>query len=132
VDIRDLHGQPVILFERDQATRKLIDRIFKRHAVAVKPVMEQDNIETMKRGIEANIGLSILPEPSVVQELRAGTLVGRPFRGKPLYRPVGIVYRKGKVFSEPVKRLLDLLREPPGRLGDEPPITVVARPAEPL
>lgn len=112
ISIRSLQGQPVILFEPDQATRKLIEGILKRYGVTVKPVMEQDNIETMKRGIEANIGLSILPEPAVAQELSTQSLVARSFAEEELYRPVGIIYRKGKLFTEPVKRLLALLKEP--------------------
>lgn len=120
VSIKSLQDQPVILFEPDQATRKLIDAILKRYGVTVKPVMELDNIETIKRGIEANIGLSILPEPAISQELRSESLVARPFVEEQPYRPVGIIYRKGKVFAEPAKRLLAMLKQPPDKL-DQPP-----------
>jgi len=112
VPIKLLQSQPMILFERDQATRKLIEAILKRNGVTVKPVMEQDNIEIMKRGIEANIGISVLPEPAVVQELAEKRLVAKPFTAQKFYRPVGIIYRKGRDFSQPVKRMLQLLQEP--------------------
>ena len=118
VPLQALQDQPMILFERDQATRKLIEAILRRNNVTVKPVMEQDNIETMKRGIEANIGLSILPEPALGQELASKTIVTRPFADRDLYRPVGIVYRKGRVFSEPVKRILELLKEPVDKIDE--------------
>jgi len=112
VSIKSLQLQPMILFEKDQFTRKLIDRILKNYGVTIKPVMELDNIETMKRGIEANVGLSILPEPAVMQEIKNGTLVAKAFAEEEFYRSVGAVFRKGKVFSEPVIRFMDLLREP--------------------
>ncbi len=116
VSIKSLQLQPIILFEKDQFTRKLIDDIFRKYGVMIKPVMELDNIETMKRGIEAKVGLGILPEPSIYQELLMGTLTVRPFSEKEFFRPVGIVYRKGKVFSEPVKRFLDLLKQSPDKI----------------
>lgn len=112
VSIKALQLQPMILFERDQPTRKLIDAFLRRHGITIKPVMEQDNIETMKRGIEANVGLSLLPEPAIMTEVAARTIVARPLAEEEAYRPVGIIYRKGRDFSEPVKRMLQLLKEP--------------------
>lgn len=116
VPIAALQHQPMIHFERDQATRKLIEDILRHHHVTVKSVMEQDNIETMKRGIEADIGVSLLPEPALAQELAAGTLVAKPLAGQGLYRPVGIIFRKGRDVSEPVKRMLQLLKEPADKI----------------
>jgi LysR family transcriptional regulator, transcriptional activator of the cysJI operon len=113
VSIKSLQLQPMILFEKDQSTRKLIDKILRNYGVTIKPVMELDNVETMKRGIEAGVGLSILPEPAVMQEVKSGALVARPFTEEEFFRPVGAVFRKGKVFPEPVRRFLDLLREQP-------------------
>lgn len=116
VSIKDLQMQPAILFERDQPTRKLIDEIFKRYDVKVRPVMELDNIETMKRGIEANVGLSILPEAAVRQEVSGGSLMTREFKEENFSRPVGAVYRRGKTLTEPVRRLLELLSVPIDKL----------------
>jgi len=112
VPIKALQLQPFIHFERDQSTRKLIDKIFRTYGITVKSVMELDNIETMKRGIEANVGLSILPEPAIMQEIKAETLVARPCVEEEFHRTVGAVFRKGKIFSEPMRRFMDLLREP--------------------
>ncbi|NLE29315.1 MAG: LysR family transcriptional regulator [Phycisphaerae bacterium] len=112
VPIKSIELQPFIHFEKDQPTRKLIDKIFRQYDITVKSIMELDNIETMKRGIEANVGLSILPEPAIKQELQAGTLIARPLAEEDFSRTVGIVFRKGKVFSEPVTRFVNLLKKP--------------------
>jgi DNA-binding transcriptional LysR family regulator len=112
VPIKSLELQPFIHFEKDQPTRKLIDKILRQYNVTVKPTMELDNVETMKRGIEANVGLSILPEPAIKQELQGGTLVARPIAEEDFSRIVGVVYRKGKIFSEPVTRFVNLLKKP--------------------
>ena len=73
-----LHGQPFIGFDRDIPTRRLVDRLLRRNGVRVSYVMELDNIETIKRSVEAGLGLSLLPAPTLVAEIRARTLVGRP------------------------------------------------------
>jgi hypothetical protein len=40
--------------------------------------MAFDNIETLKRAIEIDAGVSLLPEPTMVREVQFGTLVARP------------------------------------------------------
>ena len=111
----------MIHFEQDQATRKLIEGILRRNGVTVKPVMEQDNIETMKRGVEANIGISILPEASIARESETKTLLSRSFAEKEILRPVGIIFRKGRILSEPVKRLLAMLKQAPDTEAEHEP-----------
>ena len=61
-------GQKFIAFEADIPTRKAIDKILRGHNVAVKIAMEFDNIETVKRAVEIDAGISIVPERTVVQE----------------------------------------------------------------
>jgi DNA-binding transcriptional LysR family regulator len=112
VPISALQLQPFIHFEKDQPTRKLIDKMLRQYKVTVKSIMELDNVETMKRAIEANVGISILPEPAIFQELKTGSLVARPLEEEDFCRTVGAVYRKGKILSEPVTRFLALMRKP--------------------
>src|SRR5258705_2690435 len=73
-----LDGQPFIGFDRDIPTRRLIDGLLRRHAVRVSYTMELDNIETIKRSVEAGLGLSLPPPPPPVAEGGAGAPVGRP------------------------------------------------------
>src|SRR6266550_4093588 len=80
-----LDGQPFIGFDRDIPTRRLIDGLLRRHGVRASYTMELDNIETIKRSVEAGLGVSLLPAPTLVAEVRARTLVTRspvegPFR----------------------------------------------------
>ena len=43
--------------------------------------MEFDNTETIKRAVEIDAGVSLLPEPTVDREVAAGALVARPLAG---------------------------------------------------
>jgi LysR family transcriptional regulator, transcriptional activator of the cysJI operon len=104
-----LDGQPFIGFDRDIPTRRLVDRLLRRHRVRVTYVMELDNIETIKRSVEAGLGLSLLPAPTLAGEIRARTLVGRPPSEGPFYRAIGALYRRTREQSPAARALLTLL-----------------------
>lgn len=107
--LRQLAGEPFIGFERDIPTRKTIDRVLKSHGVGVKTVMEFDNIETIKRSVEVGSGVSILPETTVVNEVKSGMLVKRDFAEGPFTRTVAIVHRRGIVLSAAAREFVKLM-----------------------
>jgi LysR family transcriptional regulator, transcriptional activator of the cysJI operon len=65
---------------------KATDKILKSHNVSVQIEMEFDNIETVKRAVEIDAGISIVPQFTIAQEtakktltpLLRGVAVGRP------------------------------------------------------
>lgn len=87
-----LRGERFIAFDRDIPTRRMVDRFLRARHVTVVIAMELDNIETIKRSVEAGLGLSILPRPALENEIKAGTLVARSLGS--LQRPLGIIYRR--------------------------------------
>ncbi|MCK6526182.1 LysR family transcriptional regulator [Myxococcota bacterium] len=109
VPVEALDGQRMIGFEGDIPTRRAIDEHLERWGVSVEIVSEYDNIETIKRVIELGSAFSILPEPTLVREVAAGTLVGRPLRGVGFLRDLGVVYRRSRPLGDAAGRLLDVL-----------------------
>lgn len=109
VPVKALAGESFIAFDRDIPTRKAIDAILRRHRARVVYTMEFDNIETIKRSVEAGIGVSVLPAKAVENEARIGTLITRPFSEGPFYRDVGILVRRGRELSAPAKAFVELL-----------------------
>jgi DNA-binding transcriptional LysR family regulator len=99
ISIQELAGEEFVAFERDIPTRKTIDRILKQHKVVVNYVMEFDNIETIKRSVEVGVGLSILPETAIANEVKNRLMAALDFSEGTFTRPLGIIHRKGKVFS---------------------------------
>lgn len=110
VSPKRLSGQRFIAFERGLVIRQRIDRYLHDHGVTVDIVHEFDNIETIKKGIEAGAGVAILPEPMLRQEARAGTLRAVKLEGEPLIRPLGIIHRRGSDLSLAARGFIDLLR----------------------
>jgi DNA-binding transcriptional LysR family regulator len=79
--------------------------------------MELDNIETIKRSVEAGLGLSLLPAPTLVAEVRARTLVARPPAEGPFHRPIGVIHRRTRELSAAGRAFLALLTAELGSLG---------------
>lgn len=109
VKTAELNGTDFVLFERDTPTRKATDRILKAHGVEVKKVAEFDNIETIKRAVQVGFGLAILPQPSVVDELKNGQLAVVKLAEKEWTRPVGVIYRSDRNLSLAAKKFVQLL-----------------------
>jgi len=104
-----LAEQRFIAFDRDIPTRRLVDRFLRGARTSVTITMELDNIETIKRSVEAGLGISILPRSALENEVKAGTLLARPFATARLTRPIGIIYRRGREQSAAVRAFLETL-----------------------
>lgn len=115
VTLRDLDGEKFIAFGPDLPTRKVIDRYFREHGVAIKQAVEFDNIETVKRAVEIENGISIVPENTIVQELENGTLAAAEIREPEMWRPLGILLKRNRVRSSAQKEFVALLQKGPER-----------------
>jgi len=110
VQLRELAGQKFIGFEPDIPTRKAIDKILKDQQVMVQHVMEFDNIETVKRAVEIDAGISIVPQGTIIQEVVKQTLVEVELSDGEFYRPLAALYKKDKVLSPAMKQFLAILK----------------------
>jgi DNA-binding transcriptional LysR family regulator len=109
VDLRVLANLRFIGFEPDIPSRKAVDAVFRECRFEVEPVMEFDNIETVKRAVEIDAGVAIVPSATVVQEVQQGTLAMVPFKGRVFNRPLAILHRKGRVLTPAMRKLLETL-----------------------
>jgi molybdate transport repressor ModE-like protein len=120
ISIKKLHGEKFVGFERDVATRRALDRVFRHHNVKVNYVMEVDNVETIKRVVEIGSGVSIVPEPATVQEVKSETLKAIQVADETLMRPLGIISKRGRRFTPAAQEFIDFLKEkaPRGAIGE--------------
>jgi DNA-binding transcriptional LysR family regulator len=111
IKIKALSGQKFINYERDIPTRKALDKIFKQHRVTVDQVMQFDNIETVKRAVEIDSGVAIVPLETISQEIANETLKAVELENGAYSRALAVIYKKNKVLSPAIKQFIALLKE---------------------
>lgn len=111
IKLKAITDQKFIGFEPDIPTRKAIDKVLKDQNIDVKTVMEFDNIETVKRAVEIDAGVSIVPLGTISQEISKQTLAAVAIEDAELFRPLAAIYKKGKVLSPAMKQFINILRE---------------------
>ncbi len=111
VKLKQLVEQKVIGFEPDIPTRKALDKILREYGVDVKHVMEFDNVETVKRAVEIDAGVSVVPLGTVTQEVAKQTLAAVEIEDGEFFRPLAAIYKKNKVLSPAMKQFLAILKD---------------------
>jgi DNA-binding transcriptional LysR family regulator len=111
IKLRSIADQKFVGFEPDIPTRKALDKVLKDLNVEVKTVMEFDNIETVKRAVEIDAGVSIVPQGTISQEVSKQTLAAVAIEDAELYRPLAAIYKKGKVLSPAMRQFINILKE---------------------
>lgn len=125
VPLSALEGERFIAFDPDLPTHREVDRKLRAAKVKVKTILEFDNIETVKRAVEVENGLSIVPETTVRNEVQSGRLVAIDFEGGSLWRPLGALIRRSARISPALREFLLLLEN----TEYQDPAALAARPA---
>ena len=117
VTIRDLNGEPFVAFDEDLTIRRELDRHLRNRGVEVNVVAQFDNIQSIKEAVALGTGISILPEQTMRAEVRSRRLVSIELDTPEFVRPVGIVYRRRKVFTKVGREFLELVMESGALVG---------------
>lgn len=108
-----LDGLPFIAFDVDLPVRRAIDRTLRRHGARPRARLAFDNIETIKQAVLAGEGVSILPLPTVREEVRRRRLAAirlvLPGGGR-LMRPIGVIHRRAAALPPAAGAFLETLR----------------------
>jgi LysR family transcriptional regulator, transcriptional activator of the cysJI operon len=110
VRLRELAGQKFISFDPDIPTRRAIDKILREQNVDVTHAMEFDNIETVKRAVEIEAGIAIVPQSTITQEVAKQTLAEVKLEDADFYRPLAAIYKKNKVLSPAMRQFVSVLK----------------------
>jgi LysR family transcriptional regulator, transcriptional activator of the cysJI operon len=111
IRLKNIAGQKFVGFEPDIPTRKALDKILREHDVEVHNVMEFDNIETVKRAVEIDAGVSIVPSGTIQQEISKQTLASVGLDDADFFRPLAAIYKKNKVLSPAMRQFLTILKD---------------------
>ena len=106
-----LAGEKLILGERGGNTRRLIDQFFAQTGVTPKVIMELSRLAAIKRMVEEDMGVGIVPLQSVREEVEKGTLVRWWIEGAQINWQLGVARLVGGYESPIHQKFLQLCRE---------------------
>ena len=106
-----LAGEKLILGERGGNTRRLIDQFFAQAGVTLKVGMELSRLAAIKRMVEEDMGVGIVPLQSVQEEVKTGVLVRWWIEGAQINWQLGVVRLVGGYESPIHQKFLQLCRE---------------------
>lgn len=110
-----LCGEPLVLPSPGLRVRDEINRFLSSHPCELKIAAEFDNLESIKRAVEVDEGIALLPETVFVSECTSGTLCRVRLEGTssepPLIRPLGIISPRDSLLSEAAEGFMQLLKE---------------------
>ena len=103
----ELATPPFIASHKESATRQAIERRLDAAGVRLNIVMEMENIEMIKKAVEANLGISIMSGFAIQQEIQTGRLKALRVAKIPLNRQLYVARYKGKRLSKAAEAFLD-------------------------
>jgi DNA-binding transcriptional LysR family regulator len=74
VGIADVGTEQLILFDRTSSYYEITQAAFLAAGVALRGMMELDNIEAAKKMVERGLGVALLPRTAITREVAAGVL----------------------------------------------------------
>lgn len=106
-----LSSEKLILGERGGNTRRLIDQFFAQAGVTPNVAMELSRLAAIKRMVEEDMGVGIVPLQSVQEEVGKGTLVRWWIEGAQINWQLGLARLVGGYESPIQLKFLQLCRE---------------------
>ena len=116
-----LAGEKLILGERGGNTRRLIDQFFAHAGVTLKIAMELSRLAAIKRMVEEEMGVGIVPLQSVREEVAKGTVVRWWIEGAQINWQLGVARLVGGYESPIHQKFLELCRKHFGKPATNPP-----------
>jgi len=94
VTMEDVAGEPVVAHNDPSPARERVLRLFEQHHIALKMVIALPSLDGIKRAVELELGVALLPRRCAITEIASGRLVAIPVAGISRKRQVTLVCRK--------------------------------------
>lgn len=107
---RQLLHEPIILREVSSGTRRAMEAYLNRLGVPVRSlnlVAQIDNTEAIKSSVSRGIGVSVVSELTVREELESGKLISFDLDSGGLFRSIYLCWRKDMMLTSVEKKFVD-------------------------
>ncbi|PIR17664.1 MAG: hypothetical protein COX62_07530 [Deltaproteobacteria bacterium CG_4_10_14_0_2_um_filter_43_8] len=100
---------PFILFPQSSMTRSLVDEAMAKQRIVPNILLETIKVSAIVAFVEAGLGISIVPNYSVLRDIQLGRIVELPIRTS-VKRRVGVAFRKDRPLSSSTINFIQCLR----------------------
>ncbi|MBN1381079.1 MAG: LysR family transcriptional regulator [Deltaproteobacteria bacterium] len=107
---QDLAAHPLLLLDHGSNTRTYIDRRFRDASLKPQIIMELGSIEVIKKLVQLQFGISIVPLIALQTEIEQGTLKALRVFKKSECRTLGIIYPERGIHSLAARIFIEMLR----------------------
>ncbi|GKU80497.1 LysR family transcriptional regulator [Paenibacillus sp. L3-i20] len=107
--LEDLVNETMILKPSKSATRDYLEGEFRKHGFDFPKYMEISSLEAIKQSVIHGLGISVVSDLAIKQEIENGLLVEVPVKGVEFQRGVMYVYRRGTHLSPAATEFIALL-----------------------
>jgi DNA-binding transcriptional LysR family regulator len=108
----------VLLLPRQGKTRTRLNTWLEAVEDDLSVSMELDSTEMMKRFVLAGMGVTFLAVSNCREEIAAGKLHALPLAPEPMWRRLGLIYRKDKALSKAALAFIQIVMEHVGNEED--------------
>lgn len=111
VSLDQLQGQPFIYREKGSGTRMVMEEYLRDNGISPIPTMELGTNEAVKQAIRAGIGLSIVSELSLANEVTLNQISVLDMPDFPIITRWNVIYRNNKKLTPVTENFLSFLQE---------------------
>lgn len=104
----DLVAQPFFVREAGSGTRDLFEQVMQKQDLNFQLAGVYNNAESIKKAVSAGLGISVISERAVRDELLRGELTRIEVKGMQFKRNFNIVYHKNKYIPVELQAMIDL------------------------
>jgi len=111
VHTRDLEGQAFLLSKVDCSYRKPFEQMLKQEKVDLDRILEFNSVEAIKRCVMEGVGITILPEIAVANDIDQGRLTVLPWNEERLQVAVLMVWYRDRWLSPALSAFMEVVKE---------------------
>ncbi len=111
LDPRKLKEQSIIMHEKGSASRNIVDEFIRRNDLLVSVSLELSNNEAIKRAVEQGLGLSLISENVVKEEVERKKLRAVLLADPTMKRKFYLIYHRDKYLSQPFQIFLQMVNQ---------------------
>jgi DNA-binding transcriptional LysR family regulator len=110
VNPRELESHPFIGYEEENEIRMMMDSFFRRMSLSIEYALESSNVATIKHMVMAGLGLSMLPELSVGEEIRERRLARIEVQGLYMAQKMTLYYKSNRTLTPTRREFLNFIQ----------------------